>query len=144
ARNSGASQTVSLHTGWLVALSSAPVYEATKKPPAHPSACTIACGHGLRSQRPGQRFGHIAATNDRKEQAPKTVSPHEPADIGDQYLNITAFHMVRQPAPVVGKPAANASLTTSDLNSMCQNRSGRYRSMTSRAPQTMISGKAMK
>jgi len=40
ARNRADSQTVSLHTGWFVALNSAPVYEATKKAAKQPTAWT--------------------------------------------------------------------------------------------------------
>jgi hypothetical protein len=38
-KNRGAIQTLSLHTGWFVAVSRAPVYDATKKPTSEPTTC---------------------------------------------------------------------------------------------------------
>src|SRR5262249_41643499 len=116
ARNSGASQVVSLHIGWLVALSSAPVEEATKNPAAQPRAWRAPWSQPLRNQRPGQRWGQMAARNEANEQAPKTARPQEPTDIGDQYLNIGARTASRQPAAENGKPCASASFVTSDLS----------------------------
>src|SRR5436305_1883995 len=99
-----------------------------KKPETQPTMCKIRCGQRRKSHRPGQRLGHIAATNDANEQAPKSVRPTEPADIGDQYLKIGAWTASRQPAALNGKPSAKACLVTSDLSIMCQKRSGRSRS----------------
>src|SRR6202022_1107851 len=90
ARNSGDSQTVSLHIGWLVALSSAPGEGAMKKPAAQPMVWRIRCGQRSCNQRPGQRWGRTAARKEAKAQAPNRVRPQEPADIGDQYLKAGA------------------------------------------------------
>src|SRR5947208_2606254 len=107
-----------------------------KKPLRQPTTCRTRCGHVERSQRPNQRSGQTADRNETKEQRLKTDSPHEPADIGDQYLNIGACTASRQPAPLNGKPAANAALVVSDLSSMCQKRSGRSRSTVRKIPQS--------
>jgi hypothetical protein len=63
--------------------------------------------------------------------------------MGDQYLNAGACAASRQPAAVRGKPSAKAAFVTSDLNSMCQKRSGRCRSMVSSRPHTTARGKAI-
>src|SRR4051812_38875265 len=99
-----------------------------KKPDAQPRTCRTRLGQPERSQRPGQRCGQTVARNVAKAQAPKTDSTQEPSDIGDQYLRAGDCSARLQPRPLKGKPSANAALTTSDLNSMCQKRSGRLRS----------------
>ena len=66
--------------------------------------------------RPNQPSSARTPTNEAKLNAPKADRPHEPTDIGDHHLNI-GRHVF-------------------DWISMCQNRSGRPRSMISRRPQT--------
>src|SRR5947209_7744206 len=114
-----------------------------KKPAAQPTAWRTPCAQRLRNQRAGQRSGHSAIRKETNEQAPKTASTHEPADIGDQYLSIGAWAARRQPSAENGKPAAKAPFVTSDLSSMCQKRPGLSRSMMRHRAQTTISGKAI-
>src|SRR5713226_6108869 len=114
-----------------------------KKPAAQPMVWRNRCGQRASSQRPGQRSGRTAARKEAKVQTPNTVKPKEPADIGDQYLKAGAWTASRQPAAVNGKPSAKAAFVTSDLNRMCQKRSGRCRSTIRARPQSTVSGKAI-
>src|SRR5262249_35474416 len=114
-----------------------------KKPAAQPMVWRIRYGQRSCSQRPGQRSGHTAARKEAKVQAPNSVRPQEPADIGDQYLKAGAWTASLQPAALKGKPSARAVLVTSDLSSMCQKRSGRCRSTISARPQSIVRGKAI-
>src|SRR5947208_3010601 len=114
-----------------------------KNPLKQPTAWSTRCGQVERRKRPNQRSGQATVRKDANEQAPKSPSPHEPTDKGDQYLNIGAFTASRQPAALKGKPSVKAALTTSDLNIMCQKRPGRSRSMTRKRPHSTTSGKAI-
>src|SRR5437868_6737597 len=113
-----------------------------KKPATQPRTCTGMRIQATFSQMPMRRFGQSAPTKVIEEQKPNSISPHEPSDIGDQYLNENDSQNKLQPALDVGKPSANASFITSDLNSMCQNRSGRSRSIIKKTEHNTSSGKA--
>src|SRR5262249_59313352 len=93
---------------------------------------------------PTKRSGHRLPINESVEQAPKNVSAQEPTDIGDQYLKSGACPISDQPRDERGQPASSASVTNSDLKSMCQNRSGRCRSTMRKMPHSAISGKAVR
>src|ERR1041384_142562 len=85
ARNRPPKAHVSLHTGWLLTLSSTPVYPAIKRPNAVP---TIMNGrpNPPPSRRPIALWGHRASTNEPAANTPKSSRAQAPTDIGDQYL----------------------------------------------------------
>src|SRR4051794_23404772 len=65
-----------------------------------------------------------ALKKDSNEKIPKMVSAQEPSDIGDQYFNI--------------------GLNVFDSSSMCQKRSGRYKSTVKSMPLMITHGKEIK
>src|SRR5262245_36607207 len=101
------------------------------------------CGQRRCSHRPGQRSGQAVARKEAKAHAEKATRPQDPTDMGDQYLNAGACAARLQPAAVKGKPSAKAALVTSDFSSMCQKRSGRFRSMVRNSAQSKARGKAI-
>src|SRR4051812_35804146 len=112
-----------------------------KKPATQPRTCTGTRIQATLSQRPMRRLGQRAPTKVIEVQKPNSIKPHEPIDIGDQYLKVNESQNRLQPALDVGKPSANASFITSDLKSMCQNRSGRSRSMIRKTEHRISRGK---
>src|SRR5207237_10683245 len=85
------SRGVSDQTGRLVTASRTPVYPARKKAPSPPSTAISRARGPCRSTESaaGARPDSASApTNDRNARPPKTSSPHDPTDIGDQYLLI--------------------------------------------------------
>ena len=82
-------------------------------------------GRNLRA--PDQVIRPLSASalrKDRNENSPNIRSDQEPTDIGDQYLNI--------------------GWNVLDSISMCQKRSGRYRSTVRRMPLMMRQGNEMR
>src|SRR4029077_14005211 len=102
ARNSPPSAQVSLQTGWLLTLSSTPVYEAMNRPSTAPTTLNARLRRRGTKGAPRRWLIH-ASTKEMKAKNPKTRSAQTPTDIGDQYLKFR-----------LGSPGVT-------LTSMCQN-----------------------
>src|SRR5438093_4191903 len=114
ARNNGAIQVVSLQSGWLVAVTRAPVYDATKKPTIQPTSCRSRPSRLVRSSQATRPPGKRLPSSDRPLHSPKTVRAHDPTDIGDQDFISGARAISRHDSPDHGQPALRADSTTSD------------------------------
>src|SRR5919201_1626514 len=81
---------VSAQIGRLVTARRIPVYPATKKPSAPPRiATTMPSSAGGRNT--WNRRHSSAARNETKLKAPNASSAHDPIDIGDHGLNMSAM-----------------------------------------------------
>src|SRR5207248_2729960 len=121
----------------------APVYAARKNPTRHPTTANTRANTPFSMKRPSHRLGHVTAINDTNEQRPNSARATDPTDIGDQYFISGAWNMSPQARTENGQPRWNASFTNSDRTSMCQNRSGRFRSMIKNRPHRHTNGNAI-